>query len=48
VVKIGAEELYEARCRKCHEVMDLTKQTKTLFEQGVDYWSEVMEEADKE
>jgi len=48
VVKIGAEELYEARCRKCHEVMDITKQTKTLFEQGVDYWSEVMEEVDKE
>jgi len=47
IVKIGAEELYEARCRKCHEVADLTKQTETLFDLGVDYWSKAVEEADK-
>lgn len=48
VVKIGAEEIYEARCRKCHEVIDLTKQTRTLFDLRADYFSETMKENDED
>lgn len=48
VVKIGAEELYEARCRKCHEVIDLTKQTRTLFNLRAEFFSETMKETDEE